>query len=107
VVTSVVGEGDSIANTPASIKELMETFLRGSTRDKAGMEDVVRASGLDWIITRPPVLNDEPATGDVRVLTAQSGELAHSITRADLATFIVAQLTNNDHLQHAVTIANR
>jgi len=46
VVTSVVGEGDSIANTPASIKELMETVLRGSTRDKAGMEDVVRASGL-------------------------------------------------------------
>jgi len=107
VVTSVVGEGDSIANTPASIKELMETVLRGSTRDKAGMEDVVRASGLDWIITRPPVLNDEPATGDVRVLTAQSSELAHSITRADLATFIVAQLTNDDHLQHAVTIANR
>ena len=80
VVTSVVGEGDSIANTPASIKELMETVLRGSTRDKAGMEDVVRASGLGWIITRSPVLNDEPATGNVRVLSAQSGELAHSIT---------------------------
>jgi len=80
VVTSVVGEGESIANTPASIKELMSTFRRGSTRDESGMEDVARASGLDWIITRSPVLNDEPATGNVRVLSAQSGELAHSIT---------------------------
>ncbi len=107
VVTSVVGEGESIANTPAPIKELMETFLSGSTRDKAGMEDVVHASGLDWVVTRPPVLDDEPATGDVRVLSAHSGELAHSITRGDLAAFIVAQLTSDDHLQQNVTIANR
>lgn len=106
VVTSVVGEGESIANTPASTKELMETYLRGSTQDKADMEDVVRASGLDWVITRPPVLSDDLATGDIRVLTAESGELAHSITRADLATFIVDQLTNDEHLNHAVTIAN-
>jgi len=41
------------------------------------------------------------------VLSAHSGELAHSITRGDLAAFIVAQLTSDDHLQQNVTIANR
>jgi len=107
VVTSVVGEGESIANTPPSIRELMETFLRGSTQDKAGMEDVVSGSGLEWVITRPPVLTDEPATGDVRIFSADNRDQAHSITRSDLAAFLVAELTSDDHLRQAVTIANR
>ena len=107
MVTSVVGEGESIANTPPSIKELMETFLRGSTQDKAGMEDVVSESGLEWVITRPPVLTDEPATKDVRIFSPDDRDQAHSITRSDLAAFLVAQLTSDDHLRQAVTIANR
>lgn len=106
VVTSVVGQGDSIANTPPSIKELMETFLRASTRDKAKMEDVVRASDLDWVITRPPILSDEPAGGAVRVLSPDSGEYANTVTRAGLAAFIVAQLSSEEYLRQAVTIAD-
>lgn len=106
VVTSVVGQGESIANTPQSIKDLMTTFLSGSTQDKANMEDVVRASDLDWIITRPPMLTDGPATDDVRILSADSGELAQTITRADLAAFTVAQLDSEANVRQAVTIAN-
>lgn len=106
VVTSVVGEGDSIANTPPFILDLMKGFLRESTKDKARMEDVVTSSGLDWVITRPPVLTDEPAVGDVRIFAADSGEQASYITRLDLADFLVAQLTTDGHLRQAVTIAN-
>jgi len=84
----------------------MTTFLRGSTQDKANMEDVVRASDLDWIITRPPMLTDGPATDDVRMLSADSGELAQTITRADLAAFTVAQLDSEANVRQAVTIAN-
>ncbi len=107
VVTSSLGVGDSTANTPLSTKIAVATFLRGSTPDKAGMEAAVRSSGLDWVITRPAILTDKPATGDVRVFSANSRDQAHSITRADLATFLVAQLTSDNHLQEAVTIANR
>lgn len=71
------------------------------------MEAAVRASGLDWVITRPAVLNDRAATGDVRVLSASSGEKAKALTRLDLAAFLVAQLTGDDHLRQAVTLANR
>lgn len=106
VATSVVGLGESISNTPQSIKDLMTTFLRGSTQDKADMEEVVRASDLDWILTRPPMLTDEPATGDIRTLSAESGQLAQTITRADLATFTVAQLGSDVNLRRAVAIAN-
>ena len=107
VVTSSVGVGDSIANTPLPVRVIVATFLRGSTRDKAEMESAVRSSGLDWVITRPAVLSDKPATGDVHVLTADSGDRARALPRADLAAFLVAQLTNDDHLRTSVTLANR
>lgn len=107
VVTSMVGEGDSAANTPFYVKILLATFLRGATPDKAKMESTVSGSELDWVITRPAVLTDKPATGDVRIFSADNRDKAHSITRSDLAAFLVAQLTSDDHLRQAVTIANR
>jgi putative NADH-flavin reductase len=106
-VTSMVGEGDSAANTPFYVKIALATFLRGATPDKAKMESAVSGSELDWVITRPAVLTEKPATGDVRVFSAGNLDKAHSITRSDLAAFLVAQLTSDDHLRQAVTIANR
>lgn len=107
LVTSMVGEGDSTANTPWYVRLLLSTFLRGAKPDKAAMESAVDSSGLDWVIARPAILKDDPATGDIRVFTPESGDKAHSITREDLAAFLVAQLTSDEYLGRAVTIANR
>ena len=106
MVTSAIGEGDSIANMPVYQRLLLPTFLRGSTPDKAQMEEAVEASDLDWVIVRPAILNDDPATGNVRVYTPESGDKARKITRADLASFLVAQLSTDENLRRAVTIAN-
>ena len=105
LVASSIGVGDSTRAT-LPIEVVVATFLRASTPDEAGTEDVVRGSGLDRVITRPAVLTDHPATGEVRALSADSGERARSITRADLAAFLVAQLTSDDHLSSTVTLAN-
>lgn len=70
------------------------------------MESAIEASALDWVILRPAILNDDPATGRVRVFPADAGETAHKITRADLAAFMVDQLSNDEHLHKAITIAN-
>ena len=107
VVTSAIGVGDSSAHTPLLTKVVVATFLRASTPDKAAMEAVVRGSGLDWVITRPAVLTDKAATGHVRTLSAGDRGRARSITRADLAAFLVTQLTSDDHLRQAVTLADR
>lgn len=107
VVTSAIGVGDSSAHAPLLTKVVVATFLRASTPDKAAMEAVVRGSGLDWVITRPAVLTDEAATGHVRTLSAGDRGRARSITRADLAAFLVTQLTSDDHLRQAVTLADR
>jgi len=106
VVTSSLGVGDSKEHTPTSVRLVVATYLRGSTADKAAMEAVVRDSGLDFVITRPAVLTDKPATGNTHVLTSGGRDKARSITRADLAAFLVAQITSSDHLGWAVTLAN-
>jgi len=106
VATSMIGEGGSEANATIWERLLLSTMLRGADKDKAAMESAVEASNLDWVILRPAILNDDPATGNIRVFSAETGEKAHKITRADLAGFMVAQLSDNEHLHQAVTVAN-
>ncbi len=106
VATSMLGIGESKENAPVFTRLLVLTFLRGAKKDKAAMESAVKLSNLDWVILRPAILTDDPAVGNVRIFNAKTGEKAHKITRVDLASFMIAQLTNNEHLHQAVTIAN-
>jgi putative NADH-flavin reductase len=105
IVVSMMGLGASQAQAPIWYKYLlMPTFLRGSTKDKAAMEAAVIASGLEWVIARPPILKDDDATGGVTVLKA--GETGHAITRADLAKFLVDQLADDRYVGQAPTVVN-
>ena len=105
VVVSVLGAGDSRKRAGWFVKHLLiPVFLRGAVKDKNAMEQTVETSGVDFVIVRPPVLSDDAATGKVRVVG--EGETADKITRADLAAFLVDQLTDDAHLGQAVVIAN-
>jgi uncharacterized protein YbjT (DUF2867 family) len=105
VVVSMMGIGESRAQAPFWYKYLlMPTFLRGSTPDKIAMEQEVSASGLDYVIARPPILKDAPPTGKVVVLGLD--QTGHAITRADLANFLVEQLETDAQLRRAVTVVN-
>ena len=68
------------------------------------MEAIIRASGFAFVIVRPAMLTDDDATGSVKVF--QGHDTAHKISRADVAQFCVDQLTRDDHVGRAVTIAN-
>ncbi len=106
IVTSMLGVGESKANATVFLRLLVATFLRGANKDKAAMESAVKASNLDWVILRPAILSDETATGNVRVFDADTGEKALKITRADLASFMIARISGSEYLHQAVTIAN-
>ena len=106
VVTSMIGVGDSTANASIYERLLVAVVMRGADKDKTAMENAVEASGLDWVILRPAILNDDPAQGHVQVFRPETGEKANKITRADLAAFMVTQLTTDEHLRQVVTIAN-
>ena len=105
IVVSMMGIGESAENAPFWYEHLlMPTFLHGSTKDKTAMESEVQSSALDFVIVRPPLLTDDPAKGTTRIIGP--GETGHKITRADLANFIVDQLTGNQYLGQAIVIAN-
>jgi len=74
-------------------------LLRKVYDDKNRQEDIVRASALDWTIVRPTVLNDKSARGHIQALTDLSTVHGGSIARADVAEFVVQQLTTDTWLR--------
>jgi len=62
-----------------------------SMRDKETMEALVRDSGVDWTIVRPPALTNGPPTGAYRTGTDLRIGLRSRISRADLADFLLRE----------------
>ncbi len=106
VATSMLGVGESRANATFYERLLVSTLLRGADEDKSAMEAEITASALEWVILRPAILTDDPAGGRVRVYSEDDDGKAHKISRADLAAFMVDQLSSDEHLRRLVTIAS-
>jgi uncharacterized protein YbjT (DUF2867 family) len=73
--------------------------------DKTRQEQVVAASGLDWVIVRPGALVDGPGRGRWRH-GASVGSLLWTvrIARADVAEFMLDQVTSDDLLGTATGV---
>jgi putative NADH-flavin reductase len=82
----------------------MPLLLRKVYADKDRQEAVIHSSQLDWIIVRPTVLNDKPASNQTKALTDLSGVHGGTISRADVAAFTVQQLAQDAWLQQAPLI---
>ena len=106
LVISVIGAGESIANTNWYERLFLSTLLRSEMKDKAAMEAIVGASDLGWTIIRLPFLTDDPPTGEIILFSAETGETAHKLTRSDLAAFMLAQLSSDQYLQKTVAVGN-
>ena len=66
--------------------------------------EIIKASGLDWVIVRAPRLTDGPWTGKYRVgyVGKNSGT---KISRADVADFMLGQLTADEYLHQQPMIS--
>ncbi|MEZ0447061.1 NAD(P)-dependent oxidoreductase [Cellulomonas sp. ICMP 17802] len=73
--------------------------------DLAAMEDVVRASGLDWTIARPPKLTNKPLSGQYRTALDQNARGGWSISRADVAHLMLRMLDQPETVRHVVGAA--
>lgn len=74
-------------------------------RDKDEMEKLIRASGVDWTIVRPPALRNKPHTGVYHVGTELKIRMTSAISRADLADFLLRGATVPAFLHQAPRIA--
>jgi putative NADH-flavin reductase len=74
--------------------------------DKTRQERAIAASAVDWIIVRPGALTNGARTGKYRHGRNVGSFVATvTISRADVAEFMLNQLTDNTYLKRAVGIA--
>jgi uncharacterized protein YbjT (DUF2867 family) len=78
-------------------------FLRHVLADKERAELMLTSSDLDYVNVQPGRLLDSPARGSVRASLDGRG-LQPSMTREDLAEFMVEQLTSDLWLRKSVII---
>ena len=96
------GEGFFMRNLPSP---LIKTILRKHYADLALMEDILRDSGLDWTVVRPPRLTFKPRTGIYRTACEQNLRRGLVISRADVADFMLRALEKPETINHAIGIA--
>jgi hypothetical protein len=71
-----------------------------------GMTDAVTSSDLDWTIARITSPNDRPAKGTVRAGFLGRDRVGSAMSRADIASFLVGQLTDDTYRRAAPAISN-
>jgi putative NADH-flavin reductase len=86
-------------------KYIVQKLLKHMYADLRRMEAILKKSGTDWTIVRPPQLTDGPLTGIYRKAINQFLKDCLKISRADVAHFIVTHLTNSETYRATVEIA--
>jgi putative NADH-flavin reductase len=103
---SAFGVGDTFQQIPLMPKLFVRTLLRHVYRDKAAGEAAIRGSDLEWTVVYPAGLTDGPRTGRYR-----SGERLElrgfpTISRADVAEFLIAQVGDATYVRKGVLVAS-
>jgi putative NADH-flavin reductase len=85
---------------------VIQRLYRHGYADMARMEQIVTASPARWSIIRAPMLTNAPLTGQCRV--AINSHLSHSrsISRADLAHYMLAHVLDQQTWQATLEISN-
>lgn len=110
-IVSLVGAGVSEPGDPASIGRtimltLMGLIAKGVLEDASRHADQLRQSELDWTLVRPPRLADGEATGNIEHAPTLKLGPSRSITRADLAQFMLTVVTSDQYIRQSPMVAN-
>jgi len=85
---------------------LTKVALRKPYADLALMEDIIRESGLDWTVVRPPRLTDKPLSGAYRTAYGRNLRGGFLISRADVAHLMLRVLQEPETIGQTIGIAN-
>lgn len=103
VVLSAHGAGDSIAASGWFLRTfVVGMILKRAFVDHDAQEKLTMESGLEWVIARPTRLTDGPAKGKYVRVFDPTGRVPASISRADVADFMVEACDSKDVLNKAV-----
>jgi putative NADH-flavin reductase len=105
ICISALGVGDSRNHGGFFFDRLFQPLLlRPAYQDKDRQEAAIHASSLDWIIVRPAQLTNGARRGRIRATTDLADVNGGKIARADVAQFVVEQLTTDTWLRRTPVI---
>jgi putative NADH-flavin reductase len=106
ICQSTLGVGDSRGNLNFLWKYVMfGLLLRAAYDDHVRQEEFVKRSDLDWTIVRPSAFTDGPRTGRYERGFGTDRKTKLNISRADVADFLVAQLTDTTYMHRTPAIS--
>jgi putative NADH-flavin reductase len=74
--------------------------------DASEMESFFQKSGLDWTLVRPPRLTNGPRRGRYRVREGHLPGFGFTISRADVAAFMISTAENHAFIRKVVGVSN-
>ncbi|MUZ75524.1 NAD(P)H-binding protein [Agrobacterium vitis] len=105
VTITGIGAGDSAGHGGFLFDKLIfPLLLRKVYADKDRQEAIIKGSDLDWTIVRPSVLNDKPRRNTIQTLTDLNQFSGGSISRENVASFVLDQVTTDRWLHKSPLI---
>lgn len=87
------------------VDRLLKWVLKDVFIDRENQLAILQSSNLEWVAVRVPRLTDGPAKGSVKAFFG-SPSPRFNITRADLANFMLQQLTSDEWVRRAPIVSN-
>jgi uncharacterized protein YbjT (DUF2867 family) len=111
VFLSASGVGDSLAQAKKASflygSIIIPLLLKHPFADAVAAENLIKASGLEWVIVRPVGLTNGPPKRDVTAITDGSTEgFKLTIPRADVARFMLISMTDDRYLGKVPTLCS-
>lgn len=106
VYESALGVGDSRSEAGFLFENIVRPFiLTNPFADHEEKEAIIKQSGLDWVIVRPAILTNGERTGAYKTGVHLAGNSFYAdISRADVADFMLKQLTDDQFLRQTPSI---
>jgi len=108
IISAGAGVGDP-NDAPKLFNHVMNFLLKVMAKnvlaDMSKVVEMVRTSDREWTVVRLPMLTDDPKTGNVKVGYVGKG-MGSRIARADIADFMLAQLSDKTYVRKSPAISN-
>ncbi|MEE9320592.1 MAG: SDR family oxidoreductase [Granulosicoccus sp.] len=109
ICLSTIGAGDSHSLLNFFWKRIMfGILLKDAMVDHEAQETLIRQSDseIEWIIVRPGSFTNGPATGQFQHGDlSENKKLALKVSRADIASFMLQQLTSDVYLRQSPVVS--
>ncbi len=106
IFTSAYGVGATWKDVPILPRMLMGLLFRDLYGDKQMGEGAIRRSELDWTLVHPVTLTNGRRTGQYRVGEHLKLRGFPTVSRADVAEFILTQVEDRHYLRKGVLISS-